>query len=135
MGRYVKNRELRSGSYSIRLPYTTPSVGSECPIEGLIRYNSTVDAVEIYSNQSWRRFRMTDEVQMPIKDTFYGDDSNRVFGPMTYSYSEGQELLIFVYIQNVWQNPSVNYLVNQRYIIFTSPPPDGHTVVVLHGVA
>lgn len=136
MGRYVKNKELRSASYSIRLPYTNPAVGSECPIEGLIRYNYESDQIELYSNLRWRYLRMSDDIEpMPTKDTFYGDAVERVFGPMSFSYPAGEELRIFVYVQNVWQNPAVNYTVDGYYIIMASPPPDGHAVVVIHGVA
>lgn len=136
VGRYVKNKELRSGSYSIRLPYTTPSVGSECPIEGLIRYNYESDRIELYSNSQWRYIRMSDEPEpLPTKDTFYGDAIERTFGPMSFEYEPGQEIRLFVFVQNVWQNPNVNFTVNGYYIIMASPPPDGHAVVILHGVA
>jgi hypothetical protein len=136
MGRYTKNKELRSAGYSIRLPYTSPAIGPECPVEGLVRYNYTTDTVEIYSNNKWRIFRMSDDIEpMPTKDTFYGDADNRVFGPMSFEYDPGEELKIFVYVQNVWQNPNVNYTVEGFYIIMASPPPDGHAVVVIHGIA
>jgi hypothetical protein len=69
------------------------------------------------------------------KDTFYGDGVKRVFGFMKYSYDSGDELLILVFVGNVFQNPGVAYYVDGQSIEFTSPPPDGHPIVILHGLA
>lgn len=136
MGRYAKNKELRSASYSIRLPYASSLLGPECPIEGLVRYNYDNDHIEVFSNNQWRILKHIDDLEPPpVKDTFFGDAEERIFGPMSFSYVPGEELLIFVFVQNVWQNPNVNYSVDGYYITMASPPPDGHALVILHGVA
>ena len=75
MGRYVKNRELRSSGFSIRLPYGTPLLGPECPVEGLVRYNSDNDKVELFTNNEWKAFKIAGEADTvpPIKDPIYRD--------------------------------------------------------------
>ena len=48
MGRYAKNRELRSASYSIRMPVGYTSIGPNDPVEGLMRFNNTRKRIEAY---------------------------------------------------------------------------------------
>ena len=135
MGHYVKNREVRSSGYAVRLPYSTPLLSPECPVEGLIRYNKDNDKVEVYRNNQWRAFKVAgdEDTSPPIKDTFYGDAIETVFGPMSVSYEPGKEILILVHVQQVWQNPNVNYEVDGFYITMKSPVPDGHDLVIIHG--
>lgn len=134
MGRYAKNRELRSASYSIRFPVGTSAIGPNDPVDGLVRYNKTKDKPEIYFKNKWRAFGVGGDIEYPYKDTFYGDGSSTAFSPMRFGYPTGNELYVMVYIQNVWQNPGINYTLDEYEIIFTSPPPDGHTIVILHGI-
>jgi len=55
---------------------------------------------------------------------------------MGYSYTSGQEAQVIVYVGNVYQNPTVAYTFNgTTTITFTSPPPLGQTVVILHNLA
>ena len=134
MGRYAKNRELRSASYSIRLPVGSSAIGPNDPVDGLIRYNFILARPEVYFRNKWRPIGTGSDIEYPYKDTFYGNGSQTVFTPMRFSYPAGNELYIFVFIHNVFQNPGVSYVVNNYDLVFTSPPPDGHPVVVLHGL-
>jgi len=73
------------------------------------------------------------EIDVPAKDTFYGDGFTLEFTPMSYPYPAGNEIFLLVFIQNVFQNPGVAYNIDNYKITFTSPPPAGHQVVILHG--
>jgi len=134
VGRYLKNKELRSGSYSIRLPMGSNSIGPDNPIDGLVRYNKDRRRPELYSKNKWRPLAAGGEIEYPIKDTFYGDGQTNVFGPMLYPYPAGNEIFIMVFIYNVFQNPGIAYVVDGYEIQFTSPPPNGHSIIILHGV-
>ncbi len=135
MGRYLKNRELESASYSIRMPVTcSTSVGPNCPVDGLIRFNDEKKRPEIYMKGRWRPFAITGEIPYPDKDIFYGDAKQTVFGPMKYSYPTGNEILILVFIHNVYQVPGLAYIVDGYEINFTSPPPMYHPIVILYGI-
>lgn len=134
MGRYAKNRELRSASYSIRFPVGTNSLGPNDPVDGLVRFNRQRQRAEIYYKNKWRPLGTGGDIEFPTKETFYGNGTDVVFGPMRFSYPTGNELYVMVYVQNVWQNPGVNYILDEYEIIFASPPPDGHNIVVLHGI-
>ena len=133
MGRYVKNKELKSGSYSIRLPMGSGAVGPNSPVNGLVRYNTIRERPESFYKTRWRSM-IGNEIDVPAKDTFYGDSMATEFTPMSYPYPAGNEIFLLVFIQNVFQNPGVAYTVDNYRITFTSPPPAGHPIVILHGV-
>jgi hypothetical protein len=136
MGRYIKNKELKSGSYSIRLPMGQSAIGPNAPVSGLVRYNQGFDEVEVYSRNSWRLLvSKSGENRSVLKDTFYGDSSTRTFGPMKFSYQYGEEIFLLVFIGNVFQNPGVSFSASGYMIEFTSTPPLGQTIVILHGYA
>jgi hypothetical protein len=134
MGRFLKNRELRSGSYSIRLPMGSSAVGPDSPVSGLIRYNITLDRFEYYAIDRWRQLAQGDALGA-VKDTFYGDGVLRTFGPMLVSYDIGNEIQILVFVGGVFQNPGDAFTVDADMITFTSTPPDQHPIIVLHGYA
>lgn len=134
MGRYLKNRELKSASYSIRMPMGSNALGPDAPVTGLIRYNESEGNPQIYLKDAWRNFLiMLEKIYSPSKDTFYGDGNTTDFGPMQYGYPSGREIYILVFVGNVFQNPGVAYVVSDTTISFSSPPPDGHPIVILHG--
>jgi hypothetical protein len=134
MGRYLKNKELRSGSYSIRAPYGYSAIGHTSPVTGLFRLNGDTGKLEFYSGSQWRILAIEGAVSI-TKDTFTGDGTNSQFGPMSVSYTAGQETLLLVFIGNVFQNPGVAFTVNGTNINFTSPPNNLQPIVVLHGYA
>ena len=133
MGRYAKNRELKSGSYSIRMPIGSVAIGPEAPVDGLMRYNTSRKRPEVYFENKWRSM-LGNEIYVPAKDTFYGDGTAVTFGPMKYPYPNGNELFVLVFIHNVFQNPNNAYTVENYTITFTSPPPLNHPIIVLHGL-
>jgi hypothetical protein len=132
MGRYIKNTELKSGSYSIRAPYSPASVGPNAPVDGLIRYNYSLNKMQYYSQNAWRNFAFEGKVEL-LKDTFEGDNDKRTFGPMVKSYQPGDEIYLLVFIGNVFQNPGVAFTVLNDQITFTSTPNAGQPIVIIHG--
>jgi hypothetical protein len=135
MGRFVKNTRLQNGGSGVILPYGATSLRPTSPISGDIRYNTDTGAIEVYYNSVWNKLTREGYVDM-IKDEFTGDSTTTVFGPMSFSVPAGKEARILVYIGNVFQNPSVAFTCNgTTSISFTSPPPLGQTIVILHGYA
>jgi hypothetical protein len=43
--------------------------------------------------------------------------------------------MMLVFVGNVFQNPGMAYTVDGNKISFTSTPPDGQYIVILHGFA
>lgn len=132
MGRYLKNTELKTGSYSIRAPYAPAAVGPNAPVDGLVRYNVTINKMQYYSVGAWRNFVSEGKVEL-FKDSYMGDGTNRTFGPMQQSYQPGEEIYMLVFVGNVFQNPGVAYTVLNDQITFTGTPGDQQPIIVLHG--
>lgn len=133
MGRFVKNKELKSASYSIKLPIGSSVLGPNDPNLGLFRFNTTRNRIEVYHYNRWRPIAFASEIEYPFKETFYGTGTQVVFGPMKYKYPRNNDIFVRIYVHNVFQNPGVAYTIDDYSITFTSPPPDGHAIVVLHG--
>ena len=133
MGRYIKNTELKTGSYSIRPPYSSSAVGPNDPVNGLIRYNTTVNKLQYYVNSSWYNVAIEGPTKL-IKDSFIGNSSDRTFSPLSISYNPGDEIYMLVFIGNVFQNPGVAYTVLNDTITFTSTPDNLQPIVVIHGL-
>lgn len=134
MGRYLKNRELKSASHSIRVPIGSNLLAPNSPVVGQIRFNTTKDRLELYAQNRWRPFALISDIEYPNKDTFYGTGFQTVFGPMRYRYPRGNEIFVQVFVFNVHQNPGVAYIIDDYNIIFSTPPPDNHPIVVFHGL-
>jgi hypothetical protein len=125
------DRIARFGSTgAVGMPTGTSAQQPSSPFEGMFRYNIDNDKFEYYANGSWKVVRAEGKATI-TKDIYTGDGSTTNFGPMTFSVSD--ENTILVYIQNVWQEGGINYTVSGTTINFTSSPPNGHKIVVLHG--
>lgn len=112
----------------------TDSLGPDHPVDGQIRFNKSSDDAEVYIYDRWLKLvTQTGSIKASSKDTFVGDGVNRVFSPMRHAYDLGQEILILVFIGNVFQNPGVAYIVQGDQIEFANPPPLGQQVIILHG--
>lgn len=102
---------------------------------GQIRYNTTNSKLEFYNGGAWNQVAKEGNVTI-VKDTFTGDNSNTLFGPMSYSYNVGQEAQTLVFLNTVYQNPGVNYnFLGNTSIQFTSIPTANAAIVVLHNYA
>lgn len=133
MGRYIKNshsttlKDEASGDFT--LPSGTTSERSPEPSTGDIRYNTDAGALEFYDGATFENVALQGTVLI-TKDSFTGDGSTSVF---TLSVTPRNNDAILVFVGNVHQNPTVSYSLSGATMTFTSPPPDTHTIVVLHG--
>ena len=136
MGRYLKNTEIRQADqYSVRVPFGETDTRPITPLTGQLRYNTTLDVLEIYANSAWQFFSMVGAVEV-VKDVFTGDNSTVAFSSMSYSYDFGEEAQVMVFIGSVYQNPGASYTFNGTdTITFSSAPPGNHSIVVLHNFA
>lgn len=133
MGRFLKNRELKSGGYGLVLTQGPTSLRPPAPVPGEIRFNTDLGELEAYYSSTWNSLARIGTVTI-TKDTFTGDTSTSTFN-MSVSYSPGDEAKVLIIISGVHQNPGVSYTVNGTSLIFSSPPPLGVTILALHGYA
>jgi hypothetical protein len=94
MARYLKNTQLRGGSYAIQLPLGTSSLGPDAPVNGQIRYNQTNSKIEFYFNSQWNQVAKIGTVSLVI-DEFTGDNVTVNF-TMSQSESSASNILVTV---------------------------------------
>ena len=120
---------------------------SERPVfaePGMIRYNTDVDAFEMYSSGNWGEIRKKEPTEIVQQNLGNGDGNETVFGPLVNGDanfpvpSAARNILVFV--ENVFQIATTNYTLVQNpagkpagyYISFSSAPDVGKPVTVLH---
>tara|TARA_B100000900_G_C20459098_1_gene666436 strand:+ start:119 stop:619 length:501 start_codon:yes stop_codon:yes gene_type:complete len=120
---------------------------SERPVfaeAGQIRYNTDVDAFEMYSAGNWGEIRKKEPTEIVQQNLGNGDGNETVFGPLVNGDanfpvpSAARNILVFV--ENVFQIATTNYTLVQNpagkaagyYISFSSAPDVGKPVTVLH---
>lgn len=135
MARYLKNTQLKGGSYSLQLPLGFSSVGPDVPVNGQIRFNQSNDKIEFFYNGSWNQVAKIGAVNI-IVDEFTGDNVQTQF---TMSQAESSDSAILVSIGGVYQQPTTNYTTDgSTTITFTSPPPapgvNPNKIVVVHNL-
>jgi hypothetical protein len=144
-------------STAMVLPNSSSSL-STVQTEGMIRYNSSTHEVEVFSGNpaSWRILRYKEATGI-TRETYVGDNSTQVYGPLTVQPPTtvesgatwtGDNLIVLV--GNVYQTWSDNYFIKtgvqlgapwdtgpdatKFYIQFTSTTPGLLTpIVILHG--
>ncbi len=110
---------------SMLLPVGTTAQRPGSPTEGEIRYNSTLDQVEVYKNGAWERVGDPDSATL-TNDTFDGDDSDTTF---TLSDSASTNTVI-VTLNGVVQVPTTDYTVSGTTLTFTTAPVTGDKISV-----
>jgi hypothetical protein len=137
MARYLKNTQLKGGSYSVQLPMGTNTIGPNSPVDGLIRFNQSTNKIEFYYNNVWNQVAKIGNVQIDVDSMTISSTSIQY--PMSRSYVAGQENSVLVFIGGIQQAPNVNYnfssnvATNQLYVQ-TGPGDDGQSLVVIHNL-
>lgn len=129
MGYFVKNRRLQSGSTGVVLPTGSSATRPSSPTFGLIRYNTDLAAVEYFNGVQFLQLGDADSINYTV-DSFTGDGSTAIF---TMSIQESSSAQIIVFVGSIYQDPTSAYTVNGGFdITFSSPPPDGEPISVIH---
>jgi len=129
MGYFVKNRGLQSGSSGVVLPAGGSAVRPVAPTFGLIRYNTDLGAPEYFNGTQFIELSQAGSINYTV-DSFTGDGSTTSFN-MSIAESNTQQIIVFV--GSIYQDPTTAYTVNGTVTItFTSAPPDGEPISVIH---
>ena len=136
MARFLKNTQIRGGSYAVQLPLGTNSLGPDAPVNGQIRYNQSNNKIEFFYNSIWNQVAKIGSVALTI-DEFTGDNATVNF---TMSQSESDATNVLVTISGVYQAPVNNYTVSGTQLSFTSAPPavdangNPYKIIVVHNL-
>ena len=100
---------------------------------GIIRFNSESGAYEGSTDGStWVNFAIAGAAPTFTKETATGDGSTTTFTGFFGSAPESANN-VFVYIDNVYQEPTENYSVSGTNITFTSAPHSGARIFAITG--
>ena len=100
---------------------------------GIIRFNSESGAYEGSTDGStWVNFAIAGAAPTFTKETTTGDGSTTTFTGFFSSAPESANN-VFVYIDNVYQEPTENYTVSGTNITFTSAPHSGARIFAITG--
>lgn len=128
MGYYVKNRVLQSGSTGVVMPVGSNAERPTNPVAGMTRYNSTSTLLEFYNGTVWTSLS-TPVTVVYSQDTFTGTGSQVNF---TMSIAPSAATQISVYVNGVYQTSPTNYTTSGTTLTFTSAPPNGIGITVVH---
>ena len=129
MGYYVKNRRLQSGSSGVVLPAGGAAVRPLAPAFGLMRFNTDTAKIEFFNGSAYVTLGSAGPVDYTV-DQFTGDGSTAVF-TMTVQESDATQIIVFV--GSIYQEAVTAYTVNGGFdITFTSAPPSGEPISVIH---
>jgi hypothetical protein len=129
MGYFVKNRRLQSGSTGVVIPTGSSSTRPDNPVFGLIRYNTDQGQIEFFNGVIFQYLASSGSMHYTVDNLGPGDGATTTF-TMTIAVNTASAILVFV--GSLYQIPNVNYTVSNFDITFTSAPPLGATIDVIH---
>jgi hypothetical protein len=112
---------IMGGTKSLQLPKGATGDRSVLQNNGMIRYNTTTDEVEVYQSGTWRALRFKEATQITQQTIGTGNGASTLFGPLSPTPPAtvqsgttwgGQNL--FVLIENVLQISTTNYTISQN---------------------
>lgn len=131
MGTFLKNRQIQSGSTAIQIPIGDTTNRPTSPVYGMIRFNTGTGYCEFFNGTQWEQFGVGGSV-VYVVDTFTGNGSATIFGPMSQTVASGDEDQIIVFVGSIYQVPGTAYTTDgTTNITFTSAPPNGMTINVI----
>jgi hypothetical protein len=103
------------------------------PGVGIIRFNTSTGVFEgSQDGSTWVNFAIAGDAPTFTKETTTGDGSTTTFAGFFSSPPESANN-VFVYIDNVYQEPTENYTVSGTNITFTSAPHPGARIFAITG--
>jgi len=128
MGYFVKKD--KHGNKGFVLPAGPTSERPATPIEGLFRYNTTTSALEYYNGAAYVTVGATGFTP-PNIDYLITDGITATF---TMGTTESDHENIAVFLNGVYQIPggTFAYTVSGFDLVFTSIPPNGIDITVVH---
>lgn len=130
------------------IPVGPTSTRPLTPQNGMMRYNTDIDSIEMYVDNAWRSTRFKEPRAIVQQNLGVGDANETVFGPLNNGDPDfpvpASAESVLVIVENVIQVSQTNYTLEQNptgpnapydpgwFIKFTSPVPLGRAVTVLH---
>ena len=131
MGNWVKNRLLESGSTSVVVPSGGSAQRPVAPTFGQFRFNVDIGLLEFFNGTAFLPISAAGVVNYTV-DSFTGNGVQTVF---TMTIQESLTTQIIVFVGSIYQDPTSAYTVDGGFdITFTSAPPSGEPISVIHSL-
>ena len=128
----VYELDMSGSTDALRLPVGT-TANRPTGATGIIRYNGTTGAYEGCTDGStFVKFAIAGAAPTFTKESTTGDGSTTTFSGFFSSAPESANN-VFVYIDNVYQEPTENYSVSGTNLTFTSAPHSGARIFAITG--
>ena len=132
MGYFVKNRRLRSASTSVVVPTGDSTTRPESATFGSFRYNTDLGALEFFNGSLWQPVNVAGDTGVFV-DSFTGDGSTTTF-TMSTEVEAAEKIIVF--IGSIYQSPNAYSITGDQVdITFSSAPPNGETINVIHNLS
>ena len=132
MGRFLKVVSPATGFHAkaLNIPFGTTAARPATPVGGAVRFNTDIAQIEYFNGTEFVTQASVGDVDLYV-DTFTGDGSTATF---QMAQEPTHETQIMVFIGSVYQDPFSAYSILEDDITFTSVPPVGETINVIHGM-
>ena len=131
-GVFLKNREIASGSTSIRIPFGATNERPTDPVFGVFRYNTSTGSMEYFDGTVFQQVAKSGEADITV-DNFTGDNSTLTF-TLSTSVSAADQTIVF--ISNIYQQPSTYIITGGgNDFTFTGAPLSSEPINIIHGLS
>lgn len=108
------DRIVTNSKTSLAVPAGEKTDRPSTLVDGTIRFNKTLQEFEVYNSQNpgfkpWEILRTIRQATITSQNLGYGNYSDYIFGPLSYTIDPTKPQNIFVFVDNVWQTPNTNY--------------------------
>jgi len=136
----LKNQVFSGAAYALGVPTGTSTVGPNPAANAQVRWNTTTNKLEFFSNTSgvggWNAVATQGNVTISSFSPIGADGSKTRFWNPPVPFVSGDELKVIVHAGSVYQIPNTNYTFDGTgNIIFSSPPSSGATITIISGFA
>jgi hypothetical protein len=132
------NDIIMGGRASLQLPVGADADRSGLVSNGLIRFNTETDNVEVYQGSTWRALRYAEATKIIQQTAGTGDGASIYYGPLNAAYDptnvsnennnfDGQNIIVLV--ENVFQVWTTNYTIVQN----PTPTVTSHSSIISSG--
>jgi len=104
------DRIVTTSKKSIQLP-AGAKTDRPSPINGQIRYSTSINDIEAYVNGKWETIRTVRQGTITPQNLGVGNYVNSLFGPLSYDVDTTRPQNVMVYVDNVYQLPTTNYVL------------------------
>jgi hypothetical protein len=102
---------------SLQIPAGGTTDRVETYQNGQIRYNTDYQEFEGYINGQWEFLRTRRQANIQFQTVATGNYVNTIYGPLSYRQNASKPENVLVFVENVYQIPTVNYnLVNDPVV-------------------